>query len=410
MVDRERALNLLMGRYRYEEAMRLFGEYCLLLEEDWNDFVARHSPVRLRQLHKQLAAVGLWPAEIQAPVRGTGLLSAVTGLLSGIKMPPEEAPEPPPAPTRGPDTAAQAAAGRDPEQVLQSLVAPALGLELHPALYHHAEVAAEAGPLQDAIGLLRYRLAQELGFVLPLVHMHENVEMSEHTYAIRIAGETIAEGRLQPDRLAALGQPLPESWKPEPHPVRPCQVAWLPPAGEGKAVGWSGETQPAHALLTEHLEEVVRRNAHRLFTNQSLDLLLRAYEPEIGKDTYAELFGRFMSLTELRLVLQALLKAGYGVRSLPRIVDILMAHFINFLAEKPLSMDETWKISSHLPFFSTENLTEVVCKGLGLPPISDRRSSLAAALERVVRQSPDGDRATGGLDGPSPWDPGKGAM
>ncbi|MFP5502579.1 MAG: FHIPEP family type III secretion protein, partial [Candidatus Sericytochromatia bacterium] len=188
--------------------MRLFGEYCLLLEEDWNDFVARHSPVRLRQLHKQLAAVGLWPAEIQAPVRGTGLLSAVTGLLSGIKMPPEEAPEPPPepppAPTRGPDTAAQAAAGRDPEQVLQSLVAPALGIELHPALYHHAEVAAEAGPLQDAIGLLRYRLAQELGFVLPLVHMHENVEMSEHTYAIRIAGETIAEGRLQPDRLAAL--------------------------------------------------------------------------------------------------------------------------------------------------------------------------------------------------------------
>ena len=55
MVDRERALHLLLGRYRYEEAMRLFGEYCLLLEEDWNDFIARHSPPRLRQLHRPLS-------------------------------------------------------------------------------------------------------------------------------------------------------------------------------------------------------------------------------------------------------------------------------------------------------------------------------------------------------------------
>ena len=73
MMDRERALHLLLGRYKYEEAMRLFGEYCLLLEEDWNDFIARHSPAKLRQIHKQLGTVGLWPPELTMPAQGTGI-------------------------------------------------------------------------------------------------------------------------------------------------------------------------------------------------------------------------------------------------------------------------------------------------------------------------------------------------
>ncbi|MDB5098314.1 MAG: hypothetical protein JWM80_2735, partial [Cyanobacteria bacterium RYN_339] len=67
MMDRDRAVHLLLGRYKYEEAMRLFGEYCLLMEEDWNDFIASHPPAKLRHLHRQLAAVGLWPPELHLP-------------------------------------------------------------------------------------------------------------------------------------------------------------------------------------------------------------------------------------------------------------------------------------------------------------------------------------------------------
>ncbi|MFN3428686.1 MAG: FHIPEP family type III secretion protein [Candidatus Sericytochromatia bacterium] len=412
MIDRERALHLLMGRYRYEEAMRLFGEYCLLMEEDWNDFVARHSPLRLRQLHKQLHAVGLWPPELHvAPAQGTGLLKAMTGLLDNLR-----APAAPAAPAAAPTDAANEAppAPRDPEQVLQSLVAPALSIELPPALANHPAIASDDAPLHEAIAQSRYKLAQELGFVFPLVHLRDNVEIAENRYAIRVNGETMAEGHLLPELVAALGPELPSSWAKEPHPVRPIEIAWI---AADAAPAWHGGTQTPHTLLAEHVESVVRKFAHRLFNNHSLDLLLRAYEPEIGKDTLAELFGRFMSLTELRLVLQGMLKAGYNIRNLPRIVDILMRHYITYLAEKPLSMDETWKISSHIPFFSTEELTHVICRGLGLPAPSERRSSFAATMERIVREAPpahgleggftkDGLPSVDGKDGWERWPPG----
>lgn len=397
-MDRERALHLLLGRYKYEEAMRLFGEYCLLMEEDWNDFIARHTPAKLRQIHRQLGAVGLWPVELVPPVQGTGILRAVTGLLTNLRpSAPEPAPQAAQAPVdQNPAYQQETATGRDPEQVLQSLVAPGISIELSPLLAQHPHVGGEGSPLHDAIAHARYRLAHDLGFVFPLVHLRENAEMADDRYAIRLNGETVAEGRLVPDMGAALGVEFPPDWAYEPHPVRPVAIAWI---NETVSKGFLGEIQAPHALLAEHLEELVRRHAHRIFNNQSLDMLLRAFEYEIGKDTLSELFGRFMSLTELRLVLQRMLEANYSIKNLPKIVDILMSHFINYLAAKSLGMDETWKISSHIPFFSTEELTRIVCDGLGLPMASAGKTSLTAALERAVRQAP------AGRPGPAPLDP-----
>jgi hypothetical protein len=85
------------------------------------------------------------------------------------------------------------------------------------------------------------------------------------------------------------------------------------------------------------------------------------------------------------MLLQAMLRNGQSIRPLPRIVDILMTHFINYLAEKPLSMDETWKLSSHIPFFSTEELVRIVSQGLGLPTSVERLAGITASLERAMQ-------------------------
>ncbi|MEB3197350.1 MAG: FHIPEP family type III secretion protein [Candidatus Sericytochromatia bacterium] len=392
MVDREKALNLLVGRYRYEDAMRLFAEYCLLLEEDWDDYVARHDPARLRLIHRQLLAVGLWPAELVPPPGGSGLLDgakrAITGLLGGLRSSRDQALVPPPG-TQSLVTSGEASAeifiGRVPEMVLQSLVSPPLALEMHPGLVQALSAAESHSLIQDLIGRARYQLAHELGFAFPAVTVVQNPAMPQEIYALRIQGETLAEGRLVPGCVAALGPELPPAWASEPHPVRPIPMVWIAQAASN---AWAGEVSSAEELLAEHLASLVRRHAHRLFTNHELDQVLRVREVEIGRETLQELLGRFMSVSELRLVLQSLLRQGYSIRQLPQMVEILMNHFINYLADKPLSMDETWKISSHIPFFSTDELVQAVLHGLGLPRTTERIAGIQASLERSLRLDP----------------------
>jgi hypothetical protein len=368
----------------------LFAEYCLLLEEDWPDFVARHTPHRLRQLHRQLGAVGLWPPELAPVSNGAGLIEgakrAITGLLGGMR--PNETREP--IDIQGesvaltvPDSANEALIGRVPEMVLQSLITLPLTIDLSATLARDPAFNEGNGPLQDLIARARYLIAQDLGFAFPLVHLNENPVLGPEGYAIRIYGETVGEGRLPPGCVAALGPGLPTDWKLEPHPSRPEPLAWI---AQGAANAWEGKVETLAELLAAHLEDVIRRHAARLFTNQELDQLLRVHEMAIGKETIPELLGRFMSLSELRLVLQTMLRQGQSIRNLPRIIEILMNHFINYLADKQLSMDETWKLSSHIPFFSTDELVSVVCRGLGMPARSERLASVQASLERAMRQ------------------------
>jgi hypothetical protein len=183
--------------------------------------------------------------------------------------------------------------------------------------------------------------------------------------------------------VAALGPGLPSTWQLDTHPISPEPIAWI---AQAAANAWGGPIATPAELLADHVENVVRRHAHRLFTNQELDQLLRVHEMAIGKETIPELFGRFLSVSELRLVLQAMLRQGYSIRNFPRIIEVLVNHFINHLAEKQLSMDETWKLGSHIPFFSTNELVEVVCRELGLPARSERLASIQASLERSIRQ------------------------
>ena len=400
MVDREKALNILLGRYRYDHAMRLFGEYCLLLDEAWSDFVGRHTPLRLKQIHKQLSAVGLWPPELVLPASvGTGNLAgdlimhaskAVTGMLGNLRAKTQELP--PLSDTVTVDVSpkglavepsVQRVVGGDPEALLQSLVVPTFSLELAGNLHGHAHLAARESPLADAVGVARYRVAHECGFVFPLLDVRQNPELAQDTYVIRIFGETVGEGSIHTDLHCLLNVVRGEGEPYRVHPVRGGQVRWVP---VHVAASWSGEVHPAWRVVAEHIEHVAKRHAHRMLTNQAVELLLRAHESEIGKETFSELFGRFLSLTEIRLVLQRMLQSGHSIRPIARIVDILLAHFIEFLSGRQVNMDDTWKISAHVPFCSTDTLYRVVCDGLGLPAVSEQLSDVAASLERVMRQ------------------------
>lgn len=400
MNHRDRALHLLLGRYPHDEAMRLYGEYVVLVEEPNPELALAKPAAKLRVLYRKLSAVGLWPEHLTIPPE-TGLLAraskAITGLLGKPEaLPPEDAT--PPQTAQG----GQMEGARSPHLAYEAIARYPLAVELAPELLSHPAVGGLDAPLHELVPQARLRVAEALGVVFPLVEMAEwpmneapqTEGVGPRPYRIRVLGEVVAEGSVEPDAWAIVAPAEAAQgagWRP--HPARPGRVLrW---ASEAEAKAQTHEVQAPAALLAEHLEAEVQRNASRLLTDPALELLLEAHSLTVGRQLIDELLNRFLSLTELRLVLQALLDRGHSLRALPRILDLLLVHCIRHLSGRQLSMDETWKVSSHLPYFPTEALVQVVCEGLGWPTGDAALALQAQALERSLR-----------LGGPTPRPPG----
>jgi flagellar biosynthesis protein FlhA len=58
--------------------------------------------------------------------------------------------------------------------------------------------------IYDRIGALRRKFAQQLGIIIPLIRLRDNINLEPSTYEIRIAELPVASGRLEPDMFLAM--------------------------------------------------------------------------------------------------------------------------------------------------------------------------------------------------------------
>jgi hypothetical protein len=390
MNHRDRALHTLLGRYPHDEAMRLYGEYILLVEDPNTEVAMAKPAAKMRALYNKLSAVGLWPDYLEVPPQ-TGLLARASQAITGLLGRQEEAPAPE-APAQDQAQGSPPEGARSPHLAYEAIARYPLTVELAPELMQHAAVGGPESPLHELVPQARQRVAERLGVVFPLVELAEwpSAEAPEglaagpRPYRVRVMGEVVAEGQLQAESWAIVvpGEAaIGPHWRP--HPARPGMAfRW---ASEAEARSQAHDIQGPAAFLAEHLEAEVQRNASRLLTDPALEMLLEAHSLTVGRQLIDELLNRFLSLTELRLVLQTLLDRGHSLRALPRILDVLLVHCIRHLSGRQLSLDETWKVSSHLPYFPTEALVQVVCEGLGWPTGDAALALQAQALERSLR-------------------------
>jgi flagellar biosynthesis protein FlhA len=214
----------------------------------------------------------------------------------------------------------------DPQQQIEKLLKlDELSLEVGYALVPLVD-QAQGGQLLQRIRALRRHLALQLGFLVPSIHITDNLKLKPREYVIYLRGVEIARWELYQDRVLAISS--------EPHPAaldgfdtrEPAfgtAAKWIAPALQELALTKGYVVVDQTSVLATHIAEVVRQFAHELLTRQESKRLLDALAESQPK-LVDELVPRLLTLGEVQKVLQQLLREQVSIRDLTTILEVLL--------------------------------------------------------------------------------------
>jgi flagellar biosynthesis protein FlhA len=221
--------------------------------------------------------------------------------------------------------------------------------------------AQQGGQLLNKVKALRKHLAVQLGFLVPPVHITDNLALPERQYVVYLRGVEVARWELRAGCLLAISsqpdaQALPGQETREPAFNSPAR--WITPELQAQAVAAGYTVVDPVAALATHLGEVIRKNAQELLTRQETKRLLDRLGESHPK-LVEELVPKLMTLGEVQRVLQQLLREQISIRDLGTILETLV---------------ETAATNKH-----TVGLVEAVRQALGrglVRPLLDERGEL----------------------------------
>jgi flagellar biosynthesis protein FlhA len=179
----------------------------------------------------------------------------------------------------------------------------------------------------DRIGALRRKFAQELGIVIPLVRLKDNINLEPATYEIRILDHIVARGKLEPNMFLAMDagnvQTKVEGIKTN-EPVYGLPALWIAPADKEKAE-LNGYTviDPESVFIT-HLSETLKKHASELLTREDVQLLvdrLRKTQPSLVGEVVGT--NGEVPIGMLQRVLKNLLTDAIPIREMTVILESL---------------------------------------------------------------------------------------
>lgn len=185
---------------------------------------------------------------------------------------------------------------------------------------------SQGGDLFNRIANIRKQLALELGIVIPPIRVRDNLQLEPNQYVIKIRGNIVASDSLMMDRLLAMNsgtatEELPGTVIKEPAFGLPA--VWIP-IYEREHAELAGYTvvEPV-AVLSTHLQEVLRRNADKILSRQDTKKLIENLKkdyPAVVEDLTPEL----LPTGTVQKVLQNLLREGIPIRDLVTILESLV--------------------------------------------------------------------------------------
>ncbi len=183
---------------------------------------------------------------------------------------------------------------------------------------------SQNGEVVKRIKALRKQLTKELGLIVPLIHIKDNLELSPGEYRILIRGIEVARGEVMPDHYLAIdtgNTKGPIDGIPTKDPAFGLDAYWIKPEEKDKAKMLGYTVVDIPTVLITHLSEVIKKHAHEILgraeTKELVDAVAKKYPivKEIVPDQ--------VPLNILHRVLQNLLKEGVPIRDLLTIIETL---------------------------------------------------------------------------------------
>ncbi|MFZ5440312.1 MAG: flagellar biosynthesis protein FlhA [Myxococcota bacterium] len=241
------------------------------------------------------------------------------------------------------------------EQKITDLLAlDALELEVGYALLPAIDLE-KGGEIPGRVTALRKQLASDLGIVLPSVHLRDNLRLEPNAYRVKLRGLEIGRGTAHLGRLMCLepsgGAPKIDGI-PGKDPAFGLPSVWITPEQRAAAEAKGYTLVDASSVLTTHLSELIRRNAHELVGRQEVQELLGACAKEAPKLVEDTVPGA-VTLGELVRVIRGLLREGISVRDLRTILEAVAdaaprskdAHFLIEQVRRRLARQITSRIT-----------------------------------------------------------------
>lgn len=207
------------------------------------------------------------------------------------------------------------------EELAELLVVDPLRIEIG---YGLIDLASRSSGLLERIQGLRRRIAQELGYLLPAVHVKDNLRLHANAYRILIRSAEVARGEVQPNKLLALdGEQAPGlEGTPTREPAFGLPALWIDPGARAQAER-AGCTvvDPATVIIT-HLSEVLRTHLSELIDRDQVQRMLDKLAEQHPK-VVEEIVPAQVSLGQVQRVLQRLLEENVPIHDLLRILETI---------------------------------------------------------------------------------------
>jgi flagellar biosynthesis protein FlhA len=216
---------------------------------------------------------------------------------------------------------------RKPENVVSLLQVDPVELEFGYGIIPLADVN-QGGDLLDRVVMIRRQIALELGTVVPIIRLRDNIQLNPNQYIIKIKGVQVTEGEILFDHYMAMNPGYVEeeiTGIPTFEPSFHLPAIWITEAQRERAESLGYTVVDAPSIIATHLTEVIRTHIAELLTRQDVQNLVNNLK-ESNPVLVDELTPKLLGLGEIQKVLQNLLREGISIRDLLSIFESLADH------------------------------------------------------------------------------------
>ncbi|MBO8171001.1 MAG: flagellar biosynthesis protein FlhA [Bacillaceae bacterium] len=184
----------------------------------------------------------------------------------------------------------------------------------------------QGGDLLDRVIMIRRQFALEMGLVVPVVRIRDNIQLKPNQYIIKIKGNQVAEGEILLDHYLAMSPGTDDDSSitgiETVEPAFGLPALWVTEEMKEKAemAGYTVVDPPS--VVATHLTEVIKRHAHELLDRQSTQNLIDNIK-EASPTVVEELIPNLLGVGDVQKVLQKLLKEKVSIRDLNTILETL---------------------------------------------------------------------------------------